>query len=166
MLFLTSVDPGEVPQMPHFDAGIYPLGRTIEAETNVVWALDEFTEDNGATRVARGSHRWDASRHPEPDELESVEMPAGSALVYSGNLWHAAGENRSERSRRALISEHVLPWLRPADNHLLDIPIDELSALPIELLRIAGLAPASDYLGFVGGRHPEEWLRDRVRSQS
>lgn len=91
MLFLSAVDPGQGAQQLHFDAGVYPLSREVEAETNVIWALDDFTTSNGATLIAPGSHRWPAERRPRPQELVSAVMPAGSALVYSGRLWHAAG---------------------------------------------------------------------------
>ncbi|WP_213005163.1 phytanoyl-CoA dioxygenase family protein [Paractinoplanes toevensis] len=158
MLFLSAVDPGQGAQSPHFDAGVYPLPRDVEAETNVIWALDDFTVDNGATLIAPGSHRWPPGRHPQPDELVPAVMPAGSALVYSGRLWHAAGHNRAGTTRRALIGEHVLPWLRPADNHILATGPDGLRSLTPELRRLAGVAPAGEYLGFVGGQDPEQWL--------
>jgi ectoine hydroxylase-related dioxygenase (phytanoyl-CoA dioxygenase family) len=161
MLFLSAVDPGQGAQQPHFDAGVYPLPREIEAETNVIWALDDFTAANGATLVAPGSHLWPADRRPTPDELVPVEMPAGSAVVYSGRLWHAAGHNRSEATRRALICEHVLPWLRPADNHILATGVEGLRTISPQLRRLAGVAMASEYLGLVAGRDPELWLAER-----
>jgi ectoine hydroxylase-related dioxygenase (phytanoyl-CoA dioxygenase family) len=159
MLFVSAVDPGQGAQQPHFDAGVYPLPREVEAETNVIWALDDFTPDNGATLIAPGSHRWAAGRRPQPHELVPAVMPAGSALVYSGRLWHAAGHNSAETTRRALICEHVLPWLRPADNHILATGVNQLRTLAPSLRRLAGVAPASDYLGFVAGQDPEQWLR-------
>lgn len=159
MLFLSAVDPGQGAQPLHFDAGVYPLPREVEAQTNVIWALDDFTADNGATVIAPGSHRWASGRRPEPPELVPAVMPAGSALVYSGRLWHAAGHNGAGTTRRALIGEHVLPWLRPADNHILATGVDRLRSLTPELRRLAGVAPASEYLGFVAGQDPDEWLR-------
>jgi ectoine hydroxylase-related dioxygenase (phytanoyl-CoA dioxygenase family) len=166
MLFLTALDPGEREQRPHYDAGIYPLQRRLEAETNAIWALDDFTPENGATRVAGASHKWEPSRRPLPHELEPVSMAAGTVLVYSGNLWHSAGANRTDRPRRALVCEYVLPWLRPADSHILTVPADRLRSMSPELLRLAGLAPASRYLGLIGGRHPDEWLRSTPLSPS
>jgi len=159
MLFLSAVDPGQGAQPPHFDAAVYPLPREVEAETNVIWALDDFTAGNGATVIAPGSHRWTAGRRPLPQELVPAVMPAGSALVYSGRLWHAAGHNGAETTRRALICEHVLPWLRPADNHILATGVDQLRGLAPDLRRLAGVAPASEYLGLVAGQDPEQWLR-------
>ncbi|GAA1794896.1 hypothetical protein GCM10009682_15790 [Luedemannella flava] len=165
MLFLSAVDPGQGAQAVHFDAGVYPLPRDVEVETNVIWALDDFTADNGATMVVPGSHRWPAGRRPTPDELVPVVMPAGSAVVYSGRLWHAAGHNRSAATRRALICEHVVPWLRPADNHILAVGVDGLLNLSPELRRLAGVAAVNDYFGFVAGRDPEQWLLDHQGSR-
>ncbi|GGN59898.1 hypothetical protein GCM10010112_15530 [Actinoplanes lobatus] len=162
MLFLSAVDPGQGAQALHFDAGVYPLPRDVEAEINVIWALDDFTTGNGATLIAPGSHRWPADRRPSRDDLIPVVMPAGSAVVYSGRLWHAAGHNRSEATRRALICEHVLPWLRPADNHTLATGIEGLRSLSPELRRLAGIAPASPYHGFIGGQDPEKWLHRSI----
>ncbi|WP_329109858.1 phytanoyl-CoA dioxygenase family protein [Micromonospora sp. NBC_01699] len=164
MLFLSAVDPGQGSQPLHFDAGVYPLPREVEAETNVIWAVDDFTVDNGATVIAPGSHRWPAGRRPQQHELVPVVMPAGSAVVYSGRLWHAAGENRTQTTRRALICEHVLPWLRPADNHILATGVEQLLSLTPELRRLAGVAPASKYLGVVAGQDPEQWLLQSNRS--
>lgn len=65
----------------------------------------------------------------------------------------------AETARRALICEHVLPWLRPADNHILATGVDQLRSLAPELRRLAAVAPASDYLGFVAGQDPEQWLQ-------
>jgi ectoine hydroxylase-related dioxygenase (phytanoyl-CoA dioxygenase family) len=158
MLLLSAVDPGQGAQMRHFDAGAYPLPRDREVEINTIWALDDFTADNGATMIAPGSHAWPKERRPSADEMVPVVMPAGSVLVYSGRLWHHAGENRSEATRRALICEHVVPWLRPGDNHILATGVDRLAKLSPELRRLAGVAAASTYLGFVGGQDPERWF--------
>jgi hypothetical protein len=162
MLFLSAVDPGQGAQRRHFDGGAYPLPRDLELETNVIWALDDFTPDNGATVVAPGSHAWPSGRRPEDHEMVPVVMPAGSAFVYSGRLWHGAGENRSSEPRRALICEHLLPWLRPADNHTLALGVAGLRRLSPMLRRLAGAARATDYLGFVAGQDPEKWLEQRL----
>ena len=161
MLFLSAVDPGQGAQVRHFDGGVYPLPRGLEVETNVIWALDDFTPDNGATVVAPGSHAWPSGRRPEDHEMVPVVMAAGSAVVYSGRLWHGAGDNRSDSPRRALICEHVLPWLRPADNHTLALGVAGLRRLPPRLRGLAGLGRATDYLGFVAGQDPEKWLAAR-----
>jgi len=118
--------------------------RSDDAETNAVGLLHEEMRRAGGLIIAMG---------------DKHKVPAGSALVYSGRLWHAAGHNGAETTRRALICEHVLPWLRPADNHILATGVDQLRKLSPQLRRLAGVAPADEYLGFVGGQDPEEWLR-------
>ncbi len=161
MLFLSAVDPEQGAQMLHYDAGAYPIPRDIETMTNAIWALDDFTDTNGATLIAPGSHAWPKGRKPTADEMVPAVMPAGSVLVYSGRLWHAAGHNRSDATRRALISESVVPWLRPADNHPLDLGREGLQQLSPELLELSGLGTHSKYFGFVGGRPALEWLTHR-----
>ncbi len=166
MLLLSAVDPGQGAQMRHFDAGAYPLPRDRDVELNTIWALDDFTPDNGATMIVPGSHTWPAGRRPSADEFVPVVMPAGSVLVYSGRLWHHAGANRSRATRRALICEHIAPWLRPGDNHILATGVDGLAALSPQLRRLAGVAAASEYLGFVGGQDPERWFAAHTLRQS
>ena len=77
-------------------------------------------------------------------------------------LWHGAGHNGSGSARIGLVCEHVLPWLRPADNHTLATGVDELARLTPELRRLAGVAKAGPYLGLVAGRDPEEWFAGRT----
>lgn len=159
MLFLTSLQPGQGEQFAHRDANVYPVPQTRELELNAIWALDDFHAENGATRVVPGSHRWPKDRRPLDEEWRVLEMPAGSVCLYSGWLWHGAGANRADQPRRALIVEHILPWLRPADNHTLSTPPDVLRTLDPRLSALAGVAPASKYLGLVAGKEPQTWLR-------
>ena len=61
-----------------------------------MWALDEFTEPNGATRLVAGSHRWEPGRQPAPDDqILTATMPPGSVMFYLGRLWHGGGANRT-----------------------------------------------------------------------
>lgn len=78
-----NICPGEQPQLPHCDAGFYPHSRQHpDVALSVIWAIDPFTEENGATTVWPGSHRWDDERRPtEADQHFPAVMPAGSAIV-------------------------------------------------------------------------------------
>lgn len=153
---------GRQPAQPlHYDAGIYPLrefGRDVEV--NAIWAIDAFTAANGGTVVVPGSHLWPRGRRPTDSDVRvTVEMPPGSVLLYSGNLWHGSGENTNGERRLGVILEHVLHWLRPAENHTLAVSTDVLRTLPAKMLDLLGLGQPSPYFGFVAGEPPQAWLK-------
>ena len=100
------IGPGEVAQVLHHDDAIYPVPRPHdELVLNTMWALDDFTEANGATRIVPGSHRW-AGEQPDADTpTVAAEMTAGSVLFYRGSLWHGGGANTTDRPRLGVILE-------------------------------------------------------------
>jgi ectoine hydroxylase-related dioxygenase (phytanoyl-CoA dioxygenase family) len=119
--------PGEAAQVLHRDDSNYPVQIPgMELQIGVMWAIDDFTAENGATRVVLGSHRHSVPPHP-PDLTDRVqaEMPKGSALFYLGSTWHGGGENRSDRPRMGLINTYSLGWLRQEVNQYLEVPPDK-----------------------------------------
>lgn len=94
--------------LPHYDAPLF---------ARVIWFLDDFDEEVGATRVVPGSHRL--GHLPIKDvsvryESVAAEGPAGSALIYDGRLYHGTGANRSkDRERAGVIAGYIHPWMRP-----------------------------------------------------
>ena len=93
--------PGQTPQVLHRDDSPFPISMAgAELMIGVMWALDDFTEENGATRVVLGSHRFIRSWHVPPlTNWEQAVMPKGSALFYLGSTWHGSGGNVSDHSR-------------------------------------------------------------------
>ena len=91
------IQPGEPPQVLHRDDQTWPIPHDIEAMANVMWPLDDFTEENGATMVVPGSHRWDRDRWAKPREIVAATASKGSAIVWLGSLLHGGGANRSTR---------------------------------------------------------------------
>ena len=89
---------------------------------SVIWALDDFTQSNEATEVLTGSHRWNQQQPFQSDELIKVSMPAGSALVFHGSLYHRGGPNTSQSSRLATTPQYCQPWLRQLGNMALAVP--------------------------------------------
>jgi ectoine hydroxylase-related dioxygenase (phytanoyl-CoA dioxygenase family) len=118
---LMALGPGETPQMLHRDADSWlqlPAPRPeILASANV--ALTPFTEDNGATVVVPGSHRWPRERKAEPEDCVLACMPRGAALLYSGEVLHGGGRNETDALRIGLYVGYLASWLRPIENHLI-----------------------------------------------
>lgn len=158
-----NIRPGEEAQLPHFDDGFYPQQRPREPlGISVIWALDPFTETNGATTVWPGSHRWDDTRRPTPEDQNfPVLMAAGSAVVFYGTLWHGGGANCSSESRLALTAQYCAPWLRTQENMSLAVPPTTVAGLSEELQALLGYAIHPPFMGHVNGMHPKRLLKSR-----
>ena len=100
------IGPGEKAQVLHTDDSIYPIPRPHqELVLNTMWALDDFTAANGATRIVPGSHTWVDQRPDDNTETVLVEMPAGSVLFFTGSVFHGGGANNTDRPRFGTILE-------------------------------------------------------------
>jgi len=155
------IGPGEVAQPLHFDDAIYPVPRPHQPLVlNTMWALDDFTEANGATRVVPGSHRWPNGQTATVADTVPVEMPAGSVSFYLGSIWHGGGANTTDRPRLGVILEYAASWLRQQETHLLSVPRSVARTLPEPLLELLGYNIRPPFIGYVDGRHPLRALRD------
>lgn len=152
--------PGEARQVPHFDAGFYPGARPRGAlAVSAIWAIDPFTEENGATLVWPGSHLWDDDRRPGPrDEPVSAVMPAGSAIVFHGDTWHGGGANRAGAPRLALSPQYCAQWLRTMENMALAVPPEVVRGLNPDLQSLLGYQIRPPFMGYVDGMHPKRLL--------
>jgi ectoine hydroxylase-related dioxygenase (phytanoyl-CoA dioxygenase family) len=158
------IGPGEAAQVLHQDQSIYPLPPEFpDVVLNTMWAFDDFTQANGATRLLPGSHRW-IDRQPTADDVPvQAVMPAGSVAFYVGKLWHGGGANGTDRPRLGVILEYVSAWLRPQENHLLAVPREVLATLPPRLQELLGCNIYPPFLGYVDGRHPLRYVEEPVR---
>jgi ectoine hydroxylase-related dioxygenase (phytanoyl-CoA dioxygenase family) len=160
---LISIGAGEPAQTIHRDQwafDFFPFPRGFEVQCNTMWALDDFTEANGATRVIPGSHRLDDRLRFTEQETEAAEMEAGSVLFYTGSLYHGGGANRSAATRSGLNLTYVVGWLRQEENQYLSAPIEVARELPEPLQRLMGYALGAYALGYVDDvRDPIQVLR-------
>jgi len=140
---LTAIEihPGEKDQVLHLDDGIYPLRIPgVQFQISAMWALEEFTAENGATRVIPGSHhepslaRSESTEPLEGEDVVQAVMPKGSVLFYMGSTLHGGGANRTEAPRAGLINTYALGWLRQEENHYLNIS-REVAAQHSEIIR-------------------------------
>ena len=144
------IGPGQGAQPLHRDRlawGDY-MARTIEPQFNTLWALTDFTSDNGATRVIPGSNHWDWEQRAEPDEICQAEMSTGSVLMYSGSVIHSGGENRTDQSRMGLNITYCLGWLRQEENQYLSCPPEVARELSIDLQELLGYTMGNYALGY------------------
>jgi ectoine hydroxylase-related dioxygenase (phytanoyl-CoA dioxygenase family) len=154
-----AIGPGETAQPLHPDDAIYPIPRPhAELVVNVMWPLEAFTEANGATRIVPGSHRW-TDEQPGPDtSTVAIEMPAGTALLYLGSVWHGGGANHTDRARLGVVLHYAAAWLRPVENHVLAVPPEAARSLPRRLQELLGYNIFPPFIGYVDGRHPRKLL--------
>ena len=164
-----AIGPGEPGQTIHRDQwafDFFPFPQGYEVQCNTIWAMTDFTDANGATRLVPGSHRFEDRREFTYADTEPAEMPAGSVLFYTGALYHGAGANRSDRVRSGLNVTYSVSWLRQEENQYLSVPAELARTLPDELLRLMGYARAAYALGYVDDlRDPLDALRGVVRNE-
>jgi ectoine hydroxylase-related dioxygenase (phytanoyl-CoA dioxygenase family) len=158
--------PGEAAQAWHTDDAFYfmPRPHALPLAVSVIWAIDDFTEDNGATELIPGSHRW-SFEHPDQKDHEVAPaiMPAGSALVFDGALWHRGGDNRSRKPRLAISPQYCQPWLRPQESQLLIVPPDAARACSERMRTMLGYSIHPPFIGQVDGMHPLRLVDDDYR---
>jgi len=144
------IRPGQGTQTLHRDreawGGYVP--REIEPQLNTIWALTDFTAENGATRVVPGSAAWPNDRRANPTEVTQAVMPAGSVLMYSGSVIHGGGENRSDSDRVGVNITYCLAWLRSEENQFLSCPPHIAKDLDPELQELLGYTVANYALGY------------------
>ncbi len=152
------IGPGETEQLLHADDGMISLPRPHPATmVTTMWALSEFTNDNGATRLIPGSHKRPAivPQPEEENEVVSAEMPAGSVMVLHASLWHGGGPNSTEHVERYGLSiQYVSGWCRQQQNLMLGTPREVVASYPRKLQELIGYSMYRNVMGHVDRQHP------------
>jgi len=152
--------PGERAQPIHADDQLIPLAKPhVPTVCNTMWALTDFTEANGATRIIPGTHRFDHS----PDlftEYESIpaEMQRGSVLVWHGSLWHGGGANTTDAPRVGIAMNYCAGFIRQQENQQLGLPRETVAAFSPRLQQLVGYSVYSGLIGHIDKHDPVEML--------
>lgn len=146
---------GEAAQGLHHDDSFYRIPRPRQPlGAATVWAIDAFTEENGATVVVPGSHKWGQDREAKRDEAVSAVMPQGSVVFFLGTTWHGGGQNRTSTPRFAITHQYCDAYMRQQENYLLELPKDIVRELSPELQSLVGYSIHPPFMGMVSGMHP------------
>ena len=139
--------PGEKAQSLHRDDDFYPIPiPDVEFQISAMWAMDDFTLENGATQVQLNG------------QVTQAVMPKGSVLFYLGSTIHGGGANLSDSPRIGLINTYSLGWLRQEENHYLTIPKEIADAYPDNVRRLMGYQTHGKYLGVYPGDPDGNWF--------
>lgn len=149
---IISVYPGSAAQPLHQDQlawDFFPFPDDYHIQCNLLWAMTDFTEEMGATRVVPGSqYNGREKTYTQADSLPAV-MKRGSALFYTGKVFHGAGANVSDRIRQAINITYAVGWVRQEENQFLSCPIEIARTLPDDLLRVMGYQMGCFAMGYV-----------------
>ena len=155
------IHPGENAQGLHTDDALYPLPDPHPPVVcNTMWAITDFTEANGATRLLPGSHKG------QDRPAVSAEMPRGSVLVWLGNLRHEGGPNTTDAPRLGITMNFNQAWLRQQENQYLGIPRDVVEGFSPRLRALVGYDLHPPFIGNVDGRNPAKLLSPPVASDT
>ena len=158
-----AIGPGEPAQPIHRDQwafDFFPFPSDHHVQCNTIWALTDFTEENGATRIIPGSQELADSFDHTIDETVPAEMSVGSCLFYTGKVFHGGGANRSDEVRIAGNITYVVGWLRQEENQYLSVPREVAETLDDDLLRLMGYRVGAYALGYIDDvRDPIEAIR-------
>jgi len=163
-----SIDPGETAQPIHADDQLMPLAKPhAPTVCNTMWALTDFTEANGATRIIPGSHKADCSPvYGQHYDSIPAEMSAGSVLVWHGSLWHGGGANRTDERRVGIAMNYCAGYIRQQENQQLGIPLETVQRFSPRLRELCGFGVYHGLIGHIDKQSPEQLLLDGARPRT
>lgn len=175
-----NLHPGETVQPWHYDDSHCALARPRDPlSVSTFWSISETTEENGATEIIPGSHKWgnqqpeganrstdfkprlsgqqvaDNSDHPD---MIKASMPAGSLMIAKGTLWHRGGANDSDAPRLIVTPQFCKGWCRPLEQQLLAVSPEKAARLPKRVQELLGYNIHPPFMGYVDGMHPNKVL--------
>lgn len=162
-----AIDPGETAQPIHADDMVIPLEKPHRSIVcNSMWALTDFTEENGATRLVPGSHK-----KPNPDyggDYDSIpaEMAKGSVLIWDGALWHGGGANKTDKRRTGIAMNYCAGFIRQQENQQLGLSPKLVKTFEPRLQELVGYSVYRGLIGHIDKKAPFQLLNDDAKFRS
>jgi len=154
-----AIDPGEIAQPIHADDQVIPLEKPHRPVIcNSMWALTDFTEANGATRLVPGTHRQPDPEYGGDYRTIAAEMPKGSVLIWDGALWHGGGANRSDRRRTGIAMNYCAGFIRQQENQQLGLDPELVRTFEPRLRALIGYGVYRGLIGHVEKQSPDQLL--------
>lgn len=125
---------------------------------NSMWALTDFTEANGATRIIPGTHTADSPNYGEEYDSIAAEMPRGSVLIWHGSLWHGGGANQTDERRIGIAMNYCAGYIRQQENQQLGIPLELAETFSPRLQELCGFGIYNGLIGHIDKKPPTEVL--------
>src|SRR5262245_50943511 len=158
-----AIGPGESAQPIHADDQLIPIPKPHPPTVcNSMWALTDFTEANGATRIIPGSHLSDSSpEYGKPYDSIAAEMPAGSVLIRHGSLWHRGGANTTDDTRMGIAMNYCAGYIRQQENQQLGLARETVDQFSPRLRQLVGYGVYNMLIGHINKQSPESLLLDQ-----
>jgi len=154
-----AIDPGESAQPIHADDQVIPLEKPhAPVICNSMWALTDFTEANGATRLVPGSHRKPSPDYGGAYETIAAEMPKGSVLIWDGALWHGGGANTTGMRRTGIAMNYCAGFIRQQENQQLGLSPALVRGFEPRLQELVGYGVYRGLIGHIDKQSPAQRL--------
>lgn len=155
-----AIQPRETAQPIHADDQLIPIPKPHPPTVcNSMWALTDFTEANGATRIVPGTHLADHSPdYGAPYDSIAAEMPAGSVLIWHGSLWHGGGANTTDETRMGIAMNYCAGYIRQQENQQLGLPREMVARFSPRLRELVGYGVYNMLIGHINKQSPDKLL--------
>jgi ectoine hydroxylase-related dioxygenase (phytanoyl-CoA dioxygenase family) len=154
-----AIDADEIAQPIHADDMVIPLAKPhIPIVCNSMWALTDFTDANGATRLVPGSHLKDNPDYGGAYDTIPAEMKKGSVLIWDGALWHGGGANRTRERRSGIAMNYCAGFIRQQENQQLGLPPALVKSFAPRLRELVGYGVYRGLIGHVEKQSPAQIL--------
>ena len=163
-LHTISINPGEKAQALHHDDGYIQAPRPRPPfGAAIMVAFDQYTAENGATRIIPGSHTWGSDRKGTPQETIPALVPEGGVVYFISTLIHGGGANVSNKARKSATVQYCKPYIRPIENQILAVDPRKLDGIHPRIVEMMGYKHMQPFMGYADGLNPRRAAARMVR---